>query len=186
MNHLGTKVLETERLLLRPFTMDDAPAMFVNWATDPAVTKYLTWQPHADLDATKAILKDWVSSYEKEDYYHWAIVLKSLGEPVGSIGTVAKRDDIIKMVHMGYCLGSKWWRQGIMSEALGRLIKFFFEEVGVTRVEARFDTRNVNSGKVMAKCGMLYEGTMRQDDVNNQGVCDAAYYAILAEDYFKK
>jgi ribosomal-protein-alanine N-acetyltransferase len=112
-------------------------------------------------------------------------VLKSLGEPIGSIAVVHKDDDI-KMVHIGYCIGKVWWHQGYTSEALNELLRFFFEEVGVNRIESRHDPRNPNSGKVMLKAGLQYEGTHRQSDRNNQGgFCDAAYYAILAEDYRK-
>ena len=60
-----------------------------------------------------------------------------------------------------------------------------FEEVGVNRIDSRHDPRNPHSGQVMAKCGMVYEGTHRQSDRNNQGICDAAWYAILKEDYEK-
>lgn len=94
-----------------------------------------------------------------------------------------RRDDAVEMVHIGYCIGRKWWNRGITTEALREVIRFFFEEVDANRVEARHDPRNVNSGKVMARCGMRYEGTQRQADRNNQGRCDSAMYAILAEEY---
>jgi ribosomal-protein-alanine N-acetyltransferase len=90
------------------------------------------------------------------------------------------------MVHIGYCIGKAWWRNGYMSEALTELVWFFFEKVGVNRIESRHDPRNPNSGKVMQKAGLKYEGTLRQSDKNNLcGFCDAAYYAILADDYRK-
>ena len=90
------------------------------------------------------------------------------------------------MVHIGYCIGRTWWNKGYTSEALKELLRFFFEEVGVNRIESRHDPRNPNSGKVMLKCGLNYEATLRQSDKNNQGICDAAHYAILAEEYFEK
>ena len=58
---------------------------------------------------------------------------------------------------------------------------FFFDEVGVNRVESRHDPNNPNSGAVMRKCGMTFEGTLRQSDWNNQGICDASWYALLAD-----
>jgi ribosomal-protein-alanine N-acetyltransferase len=88
------------------------------------------------------------------------------------------------MVHIGYCVSRAWWRRGVTSEALGAVIQFFFEEVGVNRVESRHDPRNPNSGRVMLKCGMKYEGTRRQADWNSQGVCDVSDYGLLAEEYF--
>ena len=69
-----------------------------------------------------------------------------------------------------------------MSEALKAVIDYMFDEVGMNRVEARHDTNNPNSGAVMRKCGMKYEGTLRQSDRNNQGICDAAFYGILASE----
>lgn len=73
-----------------------------------------------------------------------------------------------------------------MTEALGAVIGFLFDEVGMNRVEARHDPRNPNSGAVMRKCGMKYEGTLRQSDWNDQGICDASWYSILAEDYTRE
>lgn len=184
MKHLGTKRLETDRLLLRPFVIEDAEVMYRNWANDPEVTKFLTWPPHESVQVTKDLLADWISQYCNNDFYHWTIVLKEEGEePVGSISVVLKEDEI-KMVHIGYCIGKRWWRQGITSEALARLVKFFFEEVGVNRIELKHDVNNPNSGKVMKKCGLQFEGTHREAAWNNQGVCDSAVYAILAKDYF--
>ena len=185
MNHKGTVTLETERLILRRFTLDDAEFMFNNWANDTEVTKYLTWPAHSDVSVSKSIINSWLELYQKPEHYSWAIVLKETGEPIGSIGAVEQREDT-SMVHIGYCIGQKWWNKGYTSEALAELIRFFFDEAGVSRIESRHDPRNPNSGRVMTKCGLKYEGTMRQSDVNNQGICDAAYYAILAEEYFSE
>ena len=183
MNHCGTTKIETDRLLLRPFTLQDASAMYNNWASDPAVTEFLIWPHHANVEVSKEVLTDWVAHYREDGYYQWAIVLKENGcEPIGSIAVVHK-DDRTKMVHIGYCIGKNWWGQGIVSEALNRLLQFFFEEVGVNRIEARHDPRNPNSGKVMQKCGLRYEGTLKEADWNNQGICDTAMYAVLAKDY---
>gem|GEM_PF-98344 len=183
MNHKGTITLETKLLILRRLTINDAPSMLRNWASDDEVTKYLTWPTHTDVSVSEDIINSWLPLYDKPEYYHWTIILKELGEPIGTIGAVEQREDI-KMMHIGYCIGRKWWNKGITSEALRELIRFFFEDVGVNRIESRHDPRNPNSGKVMIKCGLKYEGTMRQSDVNNQGICDAAYYVLLAEEYF--
>ena len=182
MNHLGTKRLETERLILRPFVPEDAPAMYRNWANDPEVTKYLTWPVHTDASVSEMVTADWVKGYEKPDFYQWAIVPRELNEPIGSIAVVGSIDERVQAAHMGYCIGRKWWHQGIMSEALKRVTDYLFDEVGVKRVEAQHDPRNPHSGDVMKKCGMKYEGTHRQADWNNQGVCDVVYYALLAEE----
>lgn len=176
LTHKGSCVLESPRLVLRPFTVDDAQDMFANWASDPEVTKFLMWPTHTSIDVSKWVLNDWAQHYAEPDYYHWAITLD--GHAIGSIAVV-NHDDTVGKAHIGYCIGRSYWRKGIMTEALATVMKFLFDEVGYQRLESRHDPRNPNSGAVMMKCGMKYEGTLRQSDWNNQGVCDACWYAVL-------
>jgi len=182
MTHLGTMRLDTERLVLRRFTESDAPAMFASWCSDPAVATYMTWQLHGDVSATQEYLEGILRDYGRENYYHWAIEIKSTGQVVGSLG-VGRHNDATRSATMGYSLGSAWWNQGYMTEALRAVIQFLFEEVGMNRVESFHDARNPGSGRVMQKAGMAYEGTLRQADTNNQGLYDMVYYAILECDY---
>ena len=183
MQHLGTAILETQRLILRPFRVEDAEAMYLNWAGDAEVTKYLRWPAHESTKISQYVMEDWVSHYDEPDYYQWAITIRNIGdEPIGSISVIDKNDRI-GMAHIGYCIGRKWWNKGIASEALEAVIGYFFTEVGMNRIESIHDPRNPNSGKVMQKCGMNYEGTMREADWNNQGICDASMYAILKKEY---
>lgn len=179
MKHCGTKQLETKRLVLRRFVREDAAAMYRNWASDKEVTKYLTWPTHPVQEVSQMVTNEWVKSYDDEKFYQWAIVLKENGdEPIGTISVVDIKEDIAAM-HIGYCIGRAWWHKGITSEALRAVMDYLFDTVGVNRIEARHDPRNPNSGKVMEKCGMHYEGTFRSADKNNQGICDACYYALL-------
>ena len=186
MKHIGTRTLETERLILRKFTMEDAELMLRNWASDPEVTKYLTWPAHESIAITDMVLRDWVSGYERADQYKWAIVSKDgNGEPIGSIDTV-RLDDNVDAAEIGYCMGKAWWGRGLMTEALKAVVDYLIGEAGMNRVCARHDPRNVGSGKVMQKAGMIYEGTLRQSDRNNMGVCDTACYSILKQEWKKK
>ncbi len=179
MQHCGTQKLETEKLILRRYVNEDASAMYRNWASDEEVTRYLTWPPHVSQEVSQYVIGDWVNQYANEDYYHWAIVVKGNGdEPIGDIAVVNINEKTSK-AHIGYCIGRNWWHQGITSEALNAVIDFLFDVVDAKRIEARYDPRNPHSGKVMEKCGMKYEGTFRSSDWNNQGICDACYYAIL-------
>ena len=178
MKHCGTQRLETERLILRRFVIEDSAAMYKNWASDEDVTKYLIWPAHSSQEISKGVIEDWVNSYSNESFYQWAIVLKDKGEPIGSISVVRMNEDI-SMAHIGYCIGKNWWHKGITSEALKAVMDFLFDIVDVNRIDSRHDPRNPNSGKVMKKCGMKYEGTLRSSDRNNQGICDACYYALL-------
>lgn len=183
MEHKGTIPMETDRLRLRRFRIEDSQAAFQNWTHEDCVTKYLTWPTHESAAVTEEILKEWVEEYAKPNFYQWAIVLKENGdEPIGTISVVEQNDDL-NLVHIGYCIGSKWWHQGITSEAFAAIIPFLFKQVKVNRIEARHDPNNPNSGNVMKKCGLTYEGTLRQADRNNQGIVDVAMYSILAKEY---
>ena len=184
LTHKGTQTIETSRLILRRAVREDAEAMFRNWASDPEVTKYLTWPTYEKVETAYQILDLWVSEYEKSDYYQWMIVLKELGEPIGSI-SVVRQNDRVEEAEIGYCIGSRWWHRGIVSEALTAVIEYLFTEVGMNRVAARHDPNNPHSGGVMRKCGMKYEGTNRACDRNNQGICDAAQYSILRSEWQK-
>ena len=177
LKHKGTQTIETPRLLLRQARIEDAEAIFRNWANDSEVTKYLTWPPHGNIEVTEKVLASWVESYQQDDYYQWMIVLKEIGEPIGSI--MASTVGRAQSAHIGYCIGKRWWHQGIMSETLKAVMDFLFDEVGFHRVEAMHDSNNPHSGGVMKKCGMQYEGTHRMADKNNQGICDASYYGLL-------
>lgn len=184
MNHKGSVELLTKRLLLRPFRMEDAYAMYENWASDEEVVKYLRWPAHQDVTISQKVLSQWTSHYHEPDYYQWAIELRESHQIIGSISVVSKNEEV-GMVHIGYCIGRAWWHQGYTSEALERLITFFFEDVQVNRIESQHDPNNPNSGRVMAHCGMKKEGIHRQADISNQGIEDACMYAILASDVRK-
>lgn len=182
LTHKGTQIIETERLILRPFTLDDAPAMYRNWASDDAVTKHLTWPTHASVEVSKMVLTDWTSHYTEPDFYNWAIVLKENGpEPIGSI-TVVGIKQTVDSAEIGYCMSRAHWRKGIMAEALSALIGFLFDEVGFNRIEADHDPNNPASGRVMEKSGMRHEGIMRQAGRSNQGIIDVSRWAILRSD----
>ena len=182
MNHQGTQTIITERLILRPFVVADAEGMYHNWASDPEVTKFLSWQPHVSAGATAQLLSDWTSHYTELTYYNWAMELKEEREVVGSLGVV-RQDERTQSMEIGYCIGKKWWNRGLTTEALTAVVAFLFEEVAVNRIELHHDTNNPASGRVMAKSGLTLEGTHRRAGINNQGICDLAVYAILAEDY---
>ncbi len=180
--HKGTQTIETSRLILRKAVREDTEPMFRNWASDPEVTKYLTWPTHSTISVSEMVIKSWIQEYKKDTYYQWMIVLKEVDEPIGSISVVNQRDDIAE-AEIGYCIGRNWWHKGIMSEALAAVIKYLFEEVGMNRIEAKHDTNNPNSGAVMKRCGMVCEGVTRSGDRNNQGICDLVNYAILYSEW---
>ncbi|MDR2606166.1 MAG: GNAT family N-acetyltransferase [Oscillospiraceae bacterium] len=166
MNHKGTVMLETERLILRQFTPGDAEAMFRNWGG------------YARLEDAQEDMRG-ISKYENSTY-RWAIVLKDGNLTIGSISAY-KVDDLRNSLSVGYVIGEPWWHKKIMTEALCAVIKFFFEEVRVNRIAAQYNATNPRSGGVMLNSGMRYEGLLRQASRTGS---DVFCYAILAEDYF--
>ena len=182
MVHLGTKYIETERLILRKFTPDDVNAVYNNWASDERVTKYLTWPRHHDITMSEAIINQWVSSYENNDFYQWALVLKGTTEPIGTI-SVVNVDSSSNTVEIGYCIGFKWWNKGYTSEAFKAIIPYLFNDVMVDRIESKHNTQNPRSGKVMLKCGLKFEGIQEKQMLCNQGLADVSTYGILKQDF---
>lgn len=178
MKHLGTKTIETDRLILRRFQMEDAEKMYQNWASDPEVTKFLTWPTHESVEVTKKVLESWISDYEKLADYQWCMALKESGEPIGSISVVAQNEKA-ESAEIGYCIGKAYWHKGYASEALKAVMEYLLMEVGFNRIESRHDPKNPHSGDVMKKCGMRYEGTRLQADWNNTGICDEALYGYV-------
>ena len=185
MEHKGTQRLETPRLILRRFTEADADAMFRNWASDDQVTKYLTWPTHADVGISRTVVADWIEAYDRHDWYQWAIELRELGEPIGSL-SVVRLDERVDECELGWCIGRPWWGRGIVAEAGEAVLGFLFGEVKANRVAARHAVGNPNSGRVMQKIGMVKEGVLRQAGRSNQGIEDLVQYSMLAREYFEK
>lgn len=182
LNHQGTKKLETERLILRQFKIEDYVEMYNNWACEDVVTKFLTWQTHTNQDVTKSVLADWIPKYENKDFYNWAIELKEENRLIGNISVVSLREETLSAI-LGYCIGSKWWGKEIMPEAGKAVLKYLFEEVGFNRIAANHDKNNPKSGRVMQKIGMTYEGTLRSAGFCNQGIIDDVRYSILKSEW---
>lgn len=181
LHHCGTQRIETERLILRRYTEDDADAMYHNWANSEAVTRFLTWPVHDSVEITRKVLGAWVERYRDISVYHWGIELRGRGEVIGDIAVVSLNEKT-ESAELGWCLGEAWWGRNIMPEAAAAVRDYLFDKVGFHRVEARHDSRNPKSGRVMQKIGMRYEGTRRAADINNQGINDSVLYGMLRED----
>ncbi len=181
MKPAGTNTIETHRLILRRFRMEDAEDMFHHWASDPEVTRFLTWPAHPDLETTRKVLSDWISRYPDSRFMNWAIEEKESGSVVGSIAVVLLHEET-ESADIGYCLSRSRWGRGIMPEALRAVIDYLFDSVRLRRVAACHDIRNPRSGRVMAKAGMKLEGILRGAGKNNLGICDDVWYAILPAD----
>lgn len=185
MRHMGTVKITTNRLILRRFTMKDVDAMYRNWASEDEVTKYLTWPTHTDANVTRTVLEEWVPKYSEPDYYNWGIELQETGELIGNI-EASRSDEEKASVFLGWCMGTRWWGQGVMPEAARAVLQYLLMEVGYNRVAAKHDSENLKSGRVLQKIGMTREGTYRASGKNNRGIVDEVHYYMLKDEYEKK
>ncbi len=179
LTHQGTRTLTTPRLTLDRFTPEDAQAMYDGWASDPRVTRFLTWTPHACPELTRQLLEDWCARYAHADYYNWAI--RGEGRLMGNI-SVVEIDERSERAALGYCLSAACWNRGYMTEAARAVIGFLFREVNAHRVEITHAVKNPGSGAVARKCGLTLEGVRRGYFKAADGeYLDIAAYAILRQ-----
>lgn len=183
ITHKGTKTLHTERLTLRQFTVDDAQAMFENWANDERVTRFLTWCPHESPEATKQLVALWCAAYDQPSTYNWVMVYQ--GTAIGNISVVSLNEKS-ERAELGYCMGFAYWNKGLMTEAAKAVIDFLFAEVGVNRIQISHAVKNPASGRVAQKCGLLFEGTWREYFKTSSGeFLDISHYGIVRSQWEK-
>lgn len=150
---MRTPTLETERLILRPLLITDAQEIFDNWASDPDVTKFMTYNTHKNIEITQAWLQELEQSIDSEDY-DWGFVRKEDGKLIGSGGIYYKEADA--SYAMGYNIMKKCWHQGYTTEAAKAMIAFGMEVLKASKFTANHAKDNPNSGKVMEKVGFHY------------------------------
>jgi ribosomal-protein-alanine N-acetyltransferase len=181
MQHQGTIKLSTSRLLLRPLQLADADRMFLGWATDMEVVKYLSWKPHLSVDETKRIISYWMSNYPDPKFYIWGIQVKQ-GPLIGTI-SIHSIHDGFERGEVGYALAKPYWNQGYATEALQAIVDYAFGTVAFNRLEAHHSIYNPASGAVLIKAGFQHEGVLRQFYRSNDGFQDSSIYAILKKDW---
>ena len=149
--------LETERLILRPWTEEDAEALY-QYASDERVGTPAGWPPHTSVMNSREIIRAVLS---REGTY--AVVLKETGEPVGSASIMLPGSGTVEMreteAEIGYWIGAPYWGQGLIPEAAAELLRRCFEELNRTAVLAYYFEGNEQSRRVMEKCGMTDFGS---------------------------
>jgi ribosomal-protein-alanine N-acetyltransferase len=150
--------LRTRRLRLRPPVLKDAATIFKQYATDPKVTRFLTWQPHKSIVDTRAFLQRCAKVRKEGTHFPWVIVRSEDGKLIGmiEIGNDGHR------VTVGYVLARPYWGNGYMTEATKAIVKWCFTQPNIHRVWAFTDVRNRASRCVLEKAGMEKEGILRR------------------------
>ncbi|MBE5761976.1 MAG: GNAT family N-acetyltransferase [Clostridiales bacterium] len=183
MNPIGTKDIYTQRLHLRRLLPDDAQAAFDNWTSDEKVTKFLRWEPHINVNMTRALFESWQEQYDNPFHFEWVIVLD--GQPIGSIQTHSMTQHSARC-EISYHIGSRFWGKGYMTEALLGVMEYLFTRVGLNKLEGRYDILNTASGRVMEKAGMVKEGVLRAHSIRKDGTyADVVAMGITKEDWLK-
>ena len=163
--------IETERLILRTVTVDDAEAVF-KWASDPDVNKYMIYPLHKNIDVTK----EWLGSrdIDGEDEFDLGFVLKETGELIGQGGLFYKENEDAWVI--GYNLRKEYWGQGLVPEAMKAIIDYVDKEKGIRRLMGDFAVENNKSKRVMEKLGMTYWKDFQYTKLDGSVTYDAYMY----------
>ncbi|MCL1951762.1 MAG: GNAT family N-acetyltransferase [Oscillospiraceae bacterium] len=180
LTHIGTQPIETERLLLRPFQMEDAPAAWANWAGDEASQRLLCEPVYATLEETQELLRHYIGQYDCADRtrYRWAIIEKASGECIGQVAYFL----VHERYHFGeleYCVGRAYRRRGYCTEAVRAVMAYGFGQVHFHKIQVSHMEGNEASRGVILKCGFRYDATLRDCFYIDGAYCGRAYYSML-------
>ncbi len=183
--HTGTNTIETERLVLRRFRYTDDDAMLKYWVADEKIQSLYSEPVYSTKDEVKGLLDKYIGSYEREDYYRWAITEKGSDECIGQIAFFLV-DNKNHFAEIEYCVGSSFQCKGYATEATRALIAYGFEKMNLHKVQICTKTINVPSKRVIEKCGFTYEGTLRDYFCMDGVYVGRLYFSILREEYESK
>lgn len=177
----GTKLIETNRLILRKITMNDSNDLFINWGSDIKTNEFLTFKCHESEDTTKKMINYWLKKYQNNGY-EWGIVLKDTNEMIGIIS--ADTSYKYSTIEIGYSISSKYWNNGYTTEAIKEIINYLFKECNYKIIEAIIPSDNIASIKVAEKCDMKLEAALkdRYKDKINGKICNLLIYSIFNND----
>ena len=176
--------METERLILRPWREEDALSLY-KYAKNPAVGPIAGWPPHTSVENSREVIRDILSAPET-----YAVVLKEINEPVGSVGimfgdSVHSADMQEGDAEIGYWIGVPHWGKGLIPEAVNRLLRRCFEELGVKRVWCGYYDGNTKSRRVMDKCGFKFHHT-EEGKPSPLGDVRTEHFTLLTKEDFLK
>ena len=170
-------ILETERLLLRPWRESDAEECY-KYAKDPRVGPIAGWPVHKSVENSRHVIKTFLM--EPETY---AIVLKETGFPVGSIGLhrndLAEKEDEMEL---GYWIGVPYWGRGLVPEASRELLRHAFDDLHLARVWCGYYDGNEQSKRVQEKLGFKYQWTNEHAPVLQMGEIRTGHVNLLTKE----
>lgn len=182
LTHNGTNTITTERLILRRFEYADNDAMLKNWVADERIQSLYSEPVYSTKEAVKELLDKYIGSYERNDYYRWAIIEKKSGECIGQIAYFLV-DNKNNFAEIEYCIGSAFQCKGYATEATKAIIAYGFNKINLHKVQICTKTINAPSKRVIEKCGLTYEGTLRDYFYMNGEYVGRLYFSILKSEY---
>lgn len=184
LKHCGTQTIESERLVLRPFLYTDSDDMLTYWISDPKIQSMYSEPVYSTKEEVKRLLDKYIGSYERLDYYRWAVVEKESNICIGQIA-IFLVDSKNHFCEIEYALGSNFHRKGYASEAVKLILDFSFNKVNFHKVQVCHKESNVASQGVIRKCNFTYEGALRDFFFMDGKYVSRLYYSMLKDEYLK-
>ena len=182
IKHVGTNTIDTQRLVLRRFKYSDDKTMLKYWISDEKIQSLYSEPVYTTKEEVKELLDKYIGSYEKDDYYRWAIIKKSSSECIGQIAYFLV-DSRNNFAEIEYCIGSHFQCKGFATEATKAVIEYGFNQMNLHKVQICTKTINVPSRRVIEKCGLTYEGTLRDYFYMNGEYVGRLYFSILRSEF---
>ena len=183
LNHSGTIEIKTERLLLRKFALADAEDMLKYWISYPMVQYQYLDAAVPSMEEVEELLKNWIKQYDKENYYHWAIIEIESDCCIGHFGLWYDEEDDTWMPT--YCIGEKFQCKGYMTEAYKAVIKFAFTQLNVEKLDVATRSANIASQQVINKCGFIHVDTEKNALYENGIIMDRYFYALTKDEWLR-
>ncbi|MGD8189599.1 GNAT family N-acetyltransferase [Brevibacillus ginsengisoli] len=176
--------LETERLELQPILLEHAPALFEIFSDEETI-QYVPIPKHHAIADTTAYLEKLMANNEAEKASVWSVYSKEENRVFGNLGLYAE-DPANHSASLGVIIHKDFWRKGYVVEALQKVIDYSFSTKDLVRIEARVDSNNPASYKMLEKLGMVYEGTLRKDCFLKGSQRSTKIYSILKEEWMSR
>lgn len=182
-NQSAFPIIETNRLVLRQLSNDDAAILFNYWS-DPGVTEYLTLEPFKTVEEAVGMIELLNGLQANNEGIRWAITSKADGNVLGTCGFHNLKPEHHR-AEMGYELGQAFWKQGIMTEALNAILSYGFAKENYNRVEAFVSIGNDRSAGILKKLGFKLDGILRQYEFARGNFVDLYCYSLLKSEFVR-
>jgi len=174
-------ILQTPRLILRPWREDDAEDLY-KYASDPEVGPPAGWRPHTSVENSREIIRAVLSALDT-----FAVCLKEDGKAIGSIGF--HRNDLAELddeYELGYWIGKPFWGQGLIPEASREMLRYAFEDLGMRRIWCGYYDGNVKSRRVQEKLGFVYHHTTEGIEVSQINEIRTGHVMLMTKETWER